>query len=79
MLVFECAQRLSLTSPAALECHDLLTRLLDPSPTKRITMQEILRHPFLVRQSGPIALTPYKPHGDTKDLNRNIIRYLAFK
>ncbi|CAF4503687.1 unnamed protein product, partial [Rotaria magnacalcarata] len=30
------------------DCQDLLTRLLEPSPTKRISMQEILRHPFLV-------------------------------
>ncbi|CAF4551526.1 unnamed protein product, partial [Rotaria magnacalcarata] len=29
------------------ECHDLLSRLLDPSPSKRITIPEILRHPFL--------------------------------
>ncbi len=42
-------------------------------------MQEILRHPFLVLQLGPIELTPYKPHADTKEINKNIIRYLAFK
>jgi serine/threonine protein kinase len=62
-----------------LDCQDLLSRLLEPSPTKRISMQEILRHPFLINQLGPIELTPYKPHADVKDVNRNIIRYLAFK
>jgi len=62
-----------------LDCQDLLSKLLEPSPTKRISMQEILRHPFLINQLGPIELTPYKPHADVKDVNRNIIRYLAFK
>jgi hypothetical protein len=42
-------------------------------------MQEILRHPFLISQLGPIELTPYKPHSDAKEINKNIIRYLAFK
>jgi hypothetical protein len=42
-------------------------------------MQEILRHPFLTNQLGPIELTPYKPHSDVREINRNIIRYLAFK
>ena len=62
-----------------LDCQDLLTRLLEPSPTKRISMQEILHHPFLINELGPIELTPYKPHADVKDINRNIIRYLAFR
>ncbi|UJR33571.1 hypothetical protein I4U23_021009 [Adineta vaga] len=38
------------------DCQDLLTRLLEPSPTKRITMPEILRHPFLINHLGPIEL-----------------------
>ncbi len=62
-----------------LDCQDLLSRLLEPSPTKRISMQEILRHPFLIEQLGPIELTPYKPHSDVTEINRNIIRYLALK
>jgi serine/threonine protein kinase len=62
-----------------LDCHDLLSRLLEPSPTKRISMQEILHHPFLISQLGPIELTPFKPYSDTKEINKNIIRYLAFK
>ncbi|CAF1238653.1 unnamed protein product [Rotaria sordida] len=61
------------------DCQDLLSRLLEPSPTKRISMQEILRHPFLTSQLGPIPLTPYKPHCDTREINRNITKYLAFK
>ncbi|CAF4374883.1 unnamed protein product, partial [Adineta steineri] len=60
-------------------CQDLLTRLLEPSPTKRISMQEILRHPFLVHHLGPIELIPYKPNSDMKEINKNIIRYLVFK
>ena len=42
-------------------------------------MQEILRHPFLIHQLGPIELTPYKPHADERELDRNILKYLAFK
>jgi len=61
------------------DCQDLLTRLLEPSPTKRITIQEILHHPFLIYQSGPIELTPYKPHADIRAINRNILRYLTIK
>ncbi|CAF1152582.1 unnamed protein product [Adineta steineri] len=61
------------------DCQDLLTRLLEPSPTKRISMQEILRHPFLVHHLGPIELIPYKPNSDMKEINKNIIRYLVFK
>ncbi len=61
------------------DCQDLLTRLLDPSPTKRITIAEILRHPFLTSQLGPIELTPYKPHADVRDINRNILKYLSLK
>lgn len=61
------------------ECQDLLTRLLEPSPTKRISMQEILRHPFLVLQLGPIELIPFRPYSDMKEINKNIIRYLTLK
>ena len=61
------------------ECQDLLSRLLEPSPTKRISMQEILRHPFLVLQLGPIELTPFRPYSDMKEINKNIIRYLTLK
>ncbi|UJR13676.1 hypothetical protein I4U23_000688 [Adineta vaga] len=61
------------------DCKDLLTRLLEPSPTKRISMQEILRHPFLTAQSGPIELIPFKPNSDGKEINRNIVKYLALK
>ncbi|CAF0977957.1 unnamed protein product [Adineta steineri] len=61
------------------DCQDLLTRLLEPSPTKRITMAEILRHPFLINQLGPIELMPYKPQADAREINRNITKYLAIK
>ncbi|CAF0750970.1 unnamed protein product [Adineta ricciae] len=61
------------------DCQDLLTRLLEPSPTKRITMAEILRHPFLVNHHGPIELMPFKPVTDVGDINRNIIKYLSVK
>lgn len=62
-----------------IECQDLLSKLLEPSPTKRISMQEILRHPFLVLQLGPIELTPFRPYSDMKEINKNIIRYLTMK
>lgn len=62
-----------------LDCQDLLSRLLEPSPTKRISMQEILRHPFLTYQLGPIEIVPYKPRVDTREINKNIIKYLSFK
>jgi serine/threonine protein kinase len=62
-----------------LDCQDLLTRLLEPSPTKRITINEILRHPYLVSQLGPIELTPHKPHIDVREINRHILRYLNIK
>jgi hypothetical protein len=42
-------------------------------------MSEILRHPFLNYQLGPIELTPYKPRTDIRDINRNILRYLTLK
>lgn len=42
-------------------------------------MQEILRHPFLISQLGSIPLTPYRPHCDAREINKNISRYLAFK
>jgi len=42
-------------------------------------MQEILRHPFLVQQLGPIELTPFKPQSDIKEINRSVIRYLSHK
>ena len=73
---FHCS---SMEGFSDLDCQDLLTRLLEPSPAKRISMQEILRHPFLISQLGPIELIPYKPHADVKEINKNIIRYLAFK
>ena len=62
-----------------LDCQDLLSRLLEPSPTKRISLSEILRHPFLVHQLGPIELVPFKPHTDARDINRHILRYLHVK
>ena len=42
-------------------------------------MQEVLRHPFLIHQLGPIELFPYKPHADAKEINKTVVRYLAFK
>jgi hypothetical protein len=42
-------------------------------------MAEIIRHTYLTYQSGPIELTPYKPHADIKDINRSILRYLTIK
>ncbi|CAF4921856.1 unnamed protein product, partial [Rotaria socialis] len=51
-------------------CHDLLSRLLDPSPSKRITIPEILRHPFLTDLLGPIELVPFKPHTDLREINQ---------
>ena len=63
----------------SLECQDLLSRLLEPSPTKRITIAEILRHPFLVAQLGPIDLVPHKQHADMREINRHILRYLNIK
>ena len=62
-----------------LDCQDLLSRLLEPSPTKRISMQEILRHPFLTSQLGPIELVPFKPNAEGTEINRHIIKYLALK
>lgn len=62
-----------------IDCQDLLSRLLEPSPTKRITIPEILRHPFLVYQLGPIELVPYRPHSDIRNINRHILRYLTVK
>ncbi len=62
-----------------LDCQDLLSRLLEPSPTKRITIAEILRHPYLVAQSGPIELVPHKQHIDIREINRHILRYLNIK
>ncbi|CAF0778104.1 unnamed protein product [Rotaria sordida] len=61
------------------DCQDLLSRLLEPSPTKRITISEILCHPFLTDILGPIELIPFKPHVDLREINQNIIRYLAIK
>ncbi|CAF1313077.1 unnamed protein product [Adineta ricciae] len=61
------------------DCQDLLSRLLEPSPTKRISMQEILRHPFLTSQLGPIELIPFKPNSEGTEINRHIVRYLALK
>ncbi|CAF1570726.1 unnamed protein product, partial [Adineta steineri] len=52
------------------DCHDLLSRLLDPSPTKRITIPEILRQPFLTDLLGPIELIPFKPHADLREVNQ---------
>ena len=42
-------------------------------------MQEILRHPFLVSQLDPIPLTPYRPHCEVREINKNITKYLALK
>lgn len=61
------------------DCQDLLSRLLDPSPTKRITMEEIFRHPFLNYQQGPIESIPYKPQTDPREINRTIVQYLSVK
>ena len=61
------------------DCQNLLSRLLDPSPNTRITIEEILQHPFLTHQLGPIPLTPHRSFPEVRDIDRNIIRYLSFK
>ena len=35
------------------ECTDLLTRLLEVDPDKRITVQQILKHPWFVKDLPP--------------------------
>jgi len=42
-------------------------------------MQEILRHPFLTYQLGPIEIVPYKPCGEIREINKNIVKYLVLK
>eukprot|EP00461_Guttulinopsis_vulgaris_P003954 UN03955 len=35
------------------DCIDLLSKMLDPDPTKRIPLNEVRGHPFFVRVLGP--------------------------
>ncbi|CAF0801397.1 unnamed protein product [Brachionus calyciflorus] len=61
------------------DCQDLLCRLLDPSPSKRIKMSEIFAHPWLNFNSFPVELIPYKPNVDTKEIKMEIVQYLVQK
>jgi hypothetical protein len=63
------------------DCQDLLCRLLDPSPSKRIKMHEILSHPWMNNfgQLSHIEIIPYKPVVDTKEIRREIVLYLMQK
>jgi len=42
-------------------------------------MAEIIRHPFLNYQLGPIELIPYKPRANIGEINRDILKYLTIK
>ena len=61
------------------DCQDLLCRLLDPSPTKRIKMSEIFSHPWLNYNSFPVEIIPYKPIVDIKEIKPHIVQYLVQK
>lgn len=61
------------------DCQDLLCRLLDPSPAKRIKMSEIFAHPWLNFTSLPIEIYPYKPSVDIKEIRPEIVQYLVNK
>jgi serine/threonine protein kinase len=61
------------------DCQDLLCRLLEPSPGKRIKMSEILTHPWLNYNAFPIEIIPYKPSVDVKEVRREIVQYLVQK
>ena len=62
-----------------LDCQDLLCRLLDPTPAKRIKMSEIFSHPWLNYNCFPVEIIPYKPVVDLKEIKPQIVQYLVQK
>lgn len=61
------------------DCQDLLCRLLDPAPAKRIKMSEIFSHPWINYNCFPVEIIPYKPVVDLKEINPKIVQYLVQK
>ena len=61
------------------DCQDLLCRLLEPSPNKRIKLGEIFNHPWINQNSFPVEIVPYKPIVDAKEIKHHIVKYLVEK
>jgi serine/threonine protein kinase len=45
--------------PISSECRDLLQRLLDPNPARRITMPQISQHPWFLQNLPPVRLSEW--------------------
>ncbi|XP_052242550.1 hormonally up-regulated neu tumor-associated kinase homolog A-like [Dreissena polymorpha] len=60
------------------DCRDLIKKLLNPDPDRRITMEEVLRHAWIAEGPGcplPRAHCPNKMKTD--DIDNSIIRHMS--
>ncbi|RUS81132.1 hypothetical protein EGW08_011118 [Elysia chlorotica] len=60
------------------ECRDLLRKFLTPDPSRRVTIEQALVHPWLTHgNSQPVARTPCPNKLKTSDLNTDILSHMS--
>lgn len=59
------------------EGRDLLTRMLTASPDKRITMMELMTHPWLSEGHLPFQPAPYPNAISASDINNDIVDHIT--
>lgn len=57
------------------DCRDLLQKLLTPKPEERITLAEVIKHPWLI-QDLTTTLTPAS-YPSPSELNESILQYMT--
>ena len=62
----------------AIECKDLLLKLLEFDPAKRIQMNDILAHPWLSHNPAvPLTRCAFPNHLEDSDLNDEILAHMS--
>ncbi|XP_052809169.1 MAP/microtubule affinity-regulating kinase 4-like [Mya arenaria] len=60
------------------DCRDLIKRLLNPDPERRITVEEMLKHPWIAEGPGcPLVRAPCPNKVKADTIDNSILRHMA--
>ncbi|XP_045196682.2 hormonally up-regulated neu tumor-associated kinase homolog isoform X2 [Mercenaria mercenaria] len=60
------------------DCRDIIKKLLNPDPDRRITMDEILKHPWVAEGPGiPLGRAPCPNKMKTDTLDNSILKHMS--
>ena len=61
------------------ECQDVLVGLMEPDETKRMTMADLRRHPWITKDGTPVGPARLKSRPVTADLDVEVINHMVKK